>query len=193
MVTSRICGTIGANPSRYFAICASLARSWRNSPSAYTGRPGKTTFSLSAATRTESGLPCVPSDAPERGHQIDDFYGPARRLGGDEKQSAHDKGERLPHSTQKLHSLQASHVGTCLDPGSAVALAVPGTAARVKYRQIVKIIEDDGWRCIRPRGSHGHYKHPIKRGVVTIAGHLMGHDVPPLIVNSILKQAGLKK
>ncbi|HVA28131.1 MAG TPA: type II toxin-antitoxin system HicA family toxin [Candidatus Baltobacteraceae bacterium] len=62
----------------------------------------------------------------------------------------------------------------------------------MKYREIVKIIERGGWVLKRTRGSHRHYAHPSKPGIVTIAGHLMGNDVPPAIVNSILKQAGLK-
>jgi predicted RNA binding protein YcfA (HicA-like mRNA interferase family) len=62
----------------------------------------------------------------------------------------------------------------------------------MKYRDIVKIIEQDGWVLTRSRGSHRHYGHPIKPGTVTVSGHLMGNDVPPAILNSILKQAGLK-
>jgi predicted RNA binding protein YcfA (HicA-like mRNA interferase family) len=62
----------------------------------------------------------------------------------------------------------------------------------MKYRDIVKVIERDGWILTRTRWSHRHYAHPNKPGVVTIAGHLSGSDVPPSILNSILKQAGLK-
>ncbi len=62
----------------------------------------------------------------------------------------------------------------------------------MKYREIARLIERDGWVLARTRGSHRHYTHPTKPGVVTVAGHLMGNDVPPAIVNSILKQAGLK-
>ncbi|MFY9738940.1 MAG: type II toxin-antitoxin system HicA family toxin [Candidatus Cybelea sp.] len=62
----------------------------------------------------------------------------------------------------------------------------------MKYRDIVKVIDRDGWILARTRGSHRHYAHPTKPGVVTIAGHLSGGDVPPSTLNSILKQAGLK-
>lgn len=62
----------------------------------------------------------------------------------------------------------------------------------MKYREIVKLIVQDGWELKRVRGSHRHYAHPDKPGIVTIAGHLMSNDVPPALVNSILKQAGLK-
>lgn len=61
----------------------------------------------------------------------------------------------------------------------------------VKVRDIIKLIEEDGWSPVRTRGSHRHYKHPQKPGLVTVAGH--PHiDVPRGTLNSILKQAGLK-
>jgi predicted RNA binding protein YcfA (HicA-like mRNA interferase family) len=53
------------------------------------------------------------------------------------------------------------------------------------------MIEEDGWYLIRTRGSHRHFKHPQKPGLVTIAGH-PGVDIPKGTLNSILKQAGLK-
>jgi predicted RNA binding protein YcfA (HicA-like mRNA interferase family) len=42
------------------------------------------------------------------------------------------------------------------------------------------------------RGSHRQYKHPVKKGRVTIAGH-PGDELAPGTLNSVLKQAGLKK
>ncbi|RKU26945.1 hypothetical protein C6497_12945 [Candidatus Poribacteria bacterium] len=60
-----------------------------------------------------------------------------------------------------------------------------------KIRDIIKVIEDDGWVFDRHTGSHRQYKHAIKPGLVTVAGHY-GHDVPRGTLNSILKQAGLK-
>jgi predicted RNA binding protein YcfA (HicA-like mRNA interferase family) len=62
----------------------------------------------------------------------------------------------------------------------------------VKVREIIKLIEDDGWFVVRTRGSHRHYKHPQKPGLVTIAGH-PSVDVPRGTLNSILKQAGMKE
>jgi predicted RNA binding protein YcfA (HicA-like mRNA interferase family) len=35
----------------------------------------------------------------------------------------------------------------------------------MKVRDLVKLIETDGWRHVRTRGSHRQYKHPIKKGV----------------------------
>ena len=52
------------------------------------------------------------------------------------------------------------------------------------------MVEQDGWRLARTRGSHRHFKHPYKRGKVTIAGK-MSKDLAPGTWTSILKQAGL--
>jgi predicted RNA binding protein YcfA (HicA-like mRNA interferase family) len=60
-----------------------------------------------------------------------------------------------------------------------------------KVRDVIKLVEDDGWRLVRATGSHKQYHHPSKRGTVTIAGHA-GQDMAAGTYNSILKQAGLK-
>ncbi len=61
----------------------------------------------------------------------------------------------------------------------------------MKVREIIKFIEQDGWYLARTRGSHRHFKHPKKPGVVTVAGH-PAVDIPRGTLNSIWKQAGLK-
>ena len=62
----------------------------------------------------------------------------------------------------------------------------------MKVRDIVKLVEKDGWVLLPRTGtSHRHYKHPVKPGRVTIAGHAKD-DVPSGTKNNILKQAGLK-
>jgi predicted RNA binding protein YcfA (HicA-like mRNA interferase family) len=61
----------------------------------------------------------------------------------------------------------------------------------VKVRDIVKLIEEDGWYWVRTKGSHHQYKHPTKPGLVTVPGR-PGDDVAPGTLNNILKQAGLK-
>ena len=62
----------------------------------------------------------------------------------------------------------------------------------MKVRDVLRLIESDGWFLVVTRGSHRQYKHPTKPGRVTIAGH-PGHDLAPGTLNSILKQAGLKE
>ncbi|MGE3062786.1 MAG: type II toxin-antitoxin system HicA family toxin [bacterium] len=62
----------------------------------------------------------------------------------------------------------------------------------MKIRSIIKLIEKDGWYLVATKGSHRQYKHPIKVGRVTIAGH-PNDDIAPGTLNSILKQAKLKE
>lgn len=59
----------------------------------------------------------------------------------------------------------------------------------MRFREIEKQILNDGWYLVDVSGSHYQYKHPSKPGRVTIPNHR--GDIPPLVVNSILKQAGL--
>ncbi|MEI8115485.1 MAG: type II toxin-antitoxin system HicA family toxin [Bacteroidia bacterium] len=61
----------------------------------------------------------------------------------------------------------------------------------MKTKEIIKLIEDDGWVMARQRGSHIQFKHPTKKGAVTIPYH-GNKDVPQWLESSILKQAGLK-
>ena len=60
----------------------------------------------------------------------------------------------------------------------------------MRFREIEKLLLDDGWFLVDVRGSHHQYKHPIKQGKVTIPNHR--GDIPQRVVNSILKQADLK-
>ncbi|HUE86251.1 MAG TPA: type II toxin-antitoxin system HicA family toxin [Vicinamibacterales bacterium] len=62
----------------------------------------------------------------------------------------------------------------------------------MKVRELIALIESDGWVLIRTKGSHRQFQHPSKPGTVTVAGK-PGVDVPPGTLNSVLKQAGLKK
>jgi predicted RNA binding protein YcfA (HicA-like mRNA interferase family) len=60
----------------------------------------------------------------------------------------------------------------------------------MNFREIEKVIKDDGWFVVSTEGSHHQYKHPVKHGKVTIPFHR--GDIPARVINSILKQAGLK-
>ncbi len=59
-------------------------------------------------------------------------------------------------------------------------------------RDVIEQIEADGWYLVTTKGSHRQYKHATKPGRVTIAGH-PSHDLAPGTLNSILKQAQLKR
>jgi predicted RNA binding protein YcfA (HicA-like mRNA interferase family) len=61
----------------------------------------------------------------------------------------------------------------------------------MKIRDVIKLLEKDGWSLVTIKGSHRQYKHPSKPGRVTVPGNL-GDDIAPGTFNSILKQSGLK-
>ena len=62
----------------------------------------------------------------------------------------------------------------------------------MKVRDLIAMIEADGWFQVRTRGSHRQFHHPAKTGTVTVSGK-PGVDIPPGTLHSALKQAGLKK
>jgi len=61
----------------------------------------------------------------------------------------------------------------------------------MKVRDVIKLIEADGWYIVVTKGSHRQYKHAQKPGRVTIAGH-PSDEMAPGTMNSVLKQAQLK-
>ena len=60
----------------------------------------------------------------------------------------------------------------------------------MKVRDVIKLLEGDGWFLVRVRGSHRQFHHPTKRGTVTVSGKASA-DLPPGTLRSALKQAGL--
>ena len=62
----------------------------------------------------------------------------------------------------------------------------------MKVREIIRLIEDDVWYLLAMKGSHRQFKHPVKKGRVTIAGR-PNDDLAAGTLNSILKQAQLSK
>ncbi|MGA1822710.1 MAG: type II toxin-antitoxin system HicA family toxin [Thermoplasmatota archaeon] len=62
----------------------------------------------------------------------------------------------------------------------------------MKVRDAIKLLESDGWFLVKQKGSHMQFKHPIKKGRVTIAGH-PGDDLARGTLNSVLKQAQIKE
>jgi len=65
----------------------------------------------------------------------------------------------------------------------------------VKVKELIALLVHDGWFEVRMKGSHRQFQHRTKRGTVTVAGKpsQASIDVPPGTLNSVLKQAGLKK
>lgn len=61
----------------------------------------------------------------------------------------------------------------------------------MKPKDVVKLIEKDGWKFKTQKGSHRHFVHDTKIGKVTIPMR-PNRDLDVGTLNSILKQAGLK-
>ncbi len=66
------------------------------------------------------------------------------------------------------------------------------TLLDMKVREVIRLLERDGWQHVRTTGSHRQFRHPAKPGTVTVAGNL-GVDMPIGTLRSILKRAGLGK
>jgi predicted RNA binding protein YcfA (HicA-like mRNA interferase family) len=58
-------------------------------------------------------------------------------------------------------------------------------------REVIQVLEEDGWQEVRVTGSHHHFKHPAKSGVVTVPHPKK--QIGKGLLNSILKQAKLKR
>ena len=60
---------------------------------------------------------------------------------------------------------------------------------KYKTKEVIKMLEDDGWFIERMRGSHRQFKHPEKKGTVTVNGK-PNQVLEQFVLNSIWKQAG---
>jgi predicted RNA binding protein YcfA (HicA-like mRNA interferase family) len=62
---------------------------------------------------------------------------------------------------------------------------------RFKVRELIELIEADGWYLLRQRGSHRQFAHSVKPGKVTVSGHA-GDTLHPKTAASALKQARIE-
>jgi len=62
----------------------------------------------------------------------------------------------------------------------------------VKVRDVIDRLRSDGWRGVKAKGGHRQFKHPVKRGRVTVPGR-PNDDLAPGTLRSIFKQAGLSQ
>lgn len=60
----------------------------------------------------------------------------------------------------------------------------------MRFRDLERLIKDDGWYEVAQRGSHHQYKHPIKKGKVTINEH-GGKEYDRTYIKLVFKQAGI--
>lgn len=57
-------------------------------------------------------------------------------------------------------------------------------------REVIKMLEEDGWYLVNTVGSHHQFKHPTKKGRVTVKHP--DKDIPPKTLHNIEKQSGLR-
>lgn len=60
---------------------------------------------------------------------------------------------------------------------------------KLKVKQVIELLEQDGWIHITTKGDHRQYKHPTKKGKVTVRGK-PSETLSQYLLNSIWKQAG---
>jgi predicted RNA binding protein YcfA (HicA-like mRNA interferase family) len=56
-------------------------------------------------------------------------------------------------------------------------------------RDVIQLLLKDGWYLVNTEGSHRQYKHPVKKGRVTVKHP--DKDIPPKTLRSIERQSGL--
>ncbi len=61
----------------------------------------------------------------------------------------------------------------------------------MKVRELIQLLEQNGWKEMRAKGSHRHFKHPTQPWLITVPGN-QGKELAPGTLNAILKKAGLK-
>ncbi len=67
---------------------------------------------------------------------------------------------------------------------------MPDRLPRVTAKEVIKALQGAGWHHVRTTGSHKHFYHPDRPGLVTVPDHA-GETIFPAILKSILRQAGL--
>jgi predicted RNA binding protein YcfA (HicA-like mRNA interferase family) len=69
---------------------------------------------------------------------------------------------------------------------AAILIRVP-----LKVRQVIKVLENAGWRNVRTKGDHRVFHHPDGR--TTIVSGSLGDDVRPGTYKAILRQTKIKE
>ncbi|HEX4239987.1 MAG TPA: type II toxin-antitoxin system HicA family toxin [Steroidobacteraceae bacterium] len=60
----------------------------------------------------------------------------------------------------------------------------------MRSAEVIKLLRADGWSLVRVKGSHHHFKHGSKRGLVTVPHPAA--EIPAGTLRSIFRQAGLR-
>lgn len=62
---------------------------------------------------------------------------------------------------------------------------------KFKVKDVLRLLSEDGWYLREQKGSHRQFKHPLKKGRVTLNGK-PSDTLSQELLNSIWKQAGWK-
>ena len=62
----------------------------------------------------------------------------------------------------------------------------------MKSREVIKILKSDGWHLYKIKGSHAHFKHPVKSGKVTVPVK-KSKDIHAGTLSSIFRQASIER
>jgi predicted RNA binding protein YcfA (HicA-like mRNA interferase family) len=62
----------------------------------------------------------------------------------------------------------------------------------MKVRDIIQLLQNDGWQLTNVEGDHRHFVYRLKTGKVTVSGHPRD-DIHPKTLKSMLRQAGLEE
>lgn len=57
-------------------------------------------------------------------------------------------------------------------------------------REVIRALAKDGWILVRTKGSHRHFAHPVKPGIVTVPHPRK--DLSHRLLRSIERQAGIR-
>ena len=63
---------------------------------------------------------------------------------------------------------------------------------KMRVRDLLRRLKDEGWMLKAIEGSHHHYIHPVLPGKVTIAYRQEGDEIGGYVLNSTFKRAGWK-
>lgn len=60
----------------------------------------------------------------------------------------------------------------------------------MRSRDVIRLLEADGWKEVARKGSHAQFRHPVKKGRVTVPDPK--RDLPVGTLRSIEKQSGIR-
>jgi predicted RNA binding protein YcfA (HicA-like mRNA interferase family) len=60
----------------------------------------------------------------------------------------------------------------------------------MRSRDVIRLLEADGWKEVARKGSHAQFRHPVKKGRVTVPDPK--RDLPVGTLRSIERQSGIR-